>query len=73
MSDACVIANSVDGVIVAVKAEETKIKVSKEAITRLSRLNANVIGAVLTQAEPQKMSYYGDHYYSGEYYGTEKS
>lgn len=73
VSDACVIANSVDGVIVAVKAEETKIKVSKEAITRLSRLNANVIGAVLTQAEPQKMSYYGDHYYSGEYYGTEKS
>ncbi|WP_339726351.1 polysaccharide biosynthesis tyrosine autokinase [uncultured Paraglaciecola sp.] len=73
VSDACVIANSVDGVIVAVKAEETKIKVSKEAVSRLRRLNANVIGAVLTQAEPQKMSYYGDHYYSGEYYGTEKS
>ncbi|MBU3004347.1 GumC family protein [Paraglaciecola arctica] len=72
VSDACVIANSVDGVIVAVKAEETKIKVSKEAVSRLRRLNANVIGAVLTQAEPQKMSYYGDHYYSGEYYGTEK-
>ena len=73
VSDACVIANKVDGVIVAVKAEDTKIKVSKEAVIRLRKLNANVIGAVLTVAEPQKMSYYGDHYYSGEYYGTEKS
>lgn len=73
VSDACVIANKVDGVIVAVKAEDTKIKVSKEAVNRLKKLNANVIGAVLTVAEPQKMSYYGDHYYSGEYYGTEKS
>jgi succinoglycan biosynthesis transport protein ExoP len=47
--------------------------VAKEAVTRLKKLNANVIGAVLTVAEPHKMSYYGDHYYSAEYYGTEKS
>jgi succinoglycan biosynthesis transport protein ExoP len=73
VSDACVLANKVDGVIVAVKSEDTKIKVAKEAVTRLKKLNANVIGAVLTVAEPHKMSYYGDHYYSAEYYGTEKS
>ncbi|MEP1444780.1 MAG: polysaccharide biosynthesis tyrosine autokinase [Paraglaciecola sp.] len=72
VSDACVLANKVDGVIVAVKSEATKIKVSKEAVNRLKKLNANVIGAVLTVAEPQKMSYYGDHYYSGEYYGTQR-
>ncbi|GAC12899.1 GumC family protein [Aliiglaciecola lipolytica] len=70
VSDACIVGTKVDGVIVAVRAEETKIKVSKEAVKRLQKLNANVIGAVLTVAEPQKMSYYGDHYYSGEYYGT---
>jgi succinoglycan biosynthesis transport protein ExoP len=69
VSDACILANKVDGVIFAVKAEETRIKVAKEGISRLHKLNANVIGVVLTSAEPHKMSYYGDHYYSGEYYG----
>jgi capsular exopolysaccharide synthesis family protein len=70
VSDATVIGGKVDGVIVAVRAEVTNIKASKEAIKRLHALNANVVGAVLTLAEPQKMSYYGDHYYAGEYYGT---
>jgi succinoglycan biosynthesis transport protein ExoP len=73
VSDACVLANKVDGVILAVKSESTKIKVSKQAVTRLKKLNANVIGAVLTVAETQKISYYGDNYYSAEYYGVEKS
>jgi capsular exopolysaccharide synthesis family protein len=73
VSDACVLANKVDGVIIAVKADETKIKVSKEAVERLRRVHANVIGAVLTQAEPQKMSEYGADYYQAEYYGVEKS
>lgn len=70
VSDSCILANKVDGVIFAVKAEDTRIKVAKEAVTRLQKLNANIIGAVLTVAEPNKMSYYGDHYYSGEYYGV---
>lgn len=70
VSDSCILANKVDGVVFAVKAEDTRIKVAKEAVTRLQKLNANIIGAVLTVAEPNKMSYYGDHYYSGEYYGV---
>ncbi len=70
VSDSCILANKVDGVIFAVKAEDTRIKVAKEAVSRLQKLNANIIGAVLTVAEPNKMSYYGDHYYSGEYYGA---
>jgi capsular exopolysaccharide synthesis family protein len=70
VSDSCILANKVDAVIFTVKAESTKIKVAKEAVTRLQTLNANVIGTVLTVAEPHKMSYYGDHYYSGEYYGV---
>ncbi|MBL0709552.1 MAG: polysaccharide biosynthesis tyrosine autokinase [Colwellia sp.] len=70
VSDSCILANKVDGVIFAVKAEDTRIKVAKEAVSRLQKLNANIIGAVLTVAEPNKMSYYGDHYYSGDYYGT---
>jgi len=70
VSDSCILANKVDGVVFAVKAEDTRINVAKEAVSRLQKLNANIIGAVLTVAEPNKMSYYGDHYYSGEYYGT---
>ncbi|MDO7086809.1 polysaccharide biosynthesis tyrosine autokinase [Pseudocolwellia sp. AS88] len=70
VSDSCILANKVDGVIFAVKAEDTRIKVAKEAVSRLQKLNANIIGTVLTVAEPHKMSYYGDHYYSGEYYGV---
>jgi capsular exopolysaccharide synthesis family protein len=70
VSDSCILANKVDGVIFAVKAESTKIKVATQAVTRLQKLNANVIGTVLTVAAPHKMSYYGDHYYSGEYYGV---
>jgi capsular exopolysaccharide synthesis family protein len=70
VSDACMLANKVDGVIFAVKAEETRIKVAKEGVSRLQKLNANVIGAVLTVADPDKMKYYGAHYYSGEYYGV---
>ena len=70
VSDSCVIANKVDGVITTVRAEQTKIKVAKESVTRLQKLNANIIGAVLTVAELKKMSYYGDHYYAGEYYGV---
>jgi succinoglycan biosynthesis transport protein ExoP len=62
----------VDGVILAVRAEETKISASKEAVKRLRNLNVNLIGAVLTVAEPQKMSYYGDHYYGEGYYGAQK-
>ncbi|PKH85162.1 GumC family protein [Colwellia sp. Bg11-28] len=70
VSDASILGNKVDAVVVAARAEQTKIKVSKEAVSRLQKLNANVIGAVLTAAEPQKMSYFGDHYYAGEYYGV---
>lgn len=71
VSDSCIVGSQVDGVIVAVRAEQTRIKVAKEAVTRLKKLNSNVVGAVLTVAEPAKMSYYGDHYYVGEYYGSD--
>ncbi|MFC3093311.1 polysaccharide biosynthesis tyrosine autokinase [Alteromonas sediminis] len=69
VSDSCILGNKMDAVVMAVKAEDTKVNVAKEAIKRLRNHNANVIGAVLTVAEPNKMSYYGNHYYAEEYYG----
>ena len=73
VSDSCVLAKMVDATIVAVKAEDTKISMAKETITRLNKVNATITGIVLTQASPQKMSYYGEHYYQDSYYGVEPS
>lgn len=73
VSDSCVLAKMVDATIIAVKAEETKISMAKETITRLRKVNATITGVVLTQASPQKMSYYGEHYYQENYYGVEKA
>jgi succinoglycan biosynthesis transport protein ExoP len=71
VSDSCILANKVDGVIFAVKADETKVKVAESALSRLKKSKVNVIGAVLTIADKQKMAGYGEHYhYSGEYYGV---
>lgn len=72
VSDSCVLAKMVDATIVAVKAEETKIRMAKETITRLNKVHATITGVVLTQASPQKMSYYGEHYYQDNYYGVIK-
>ena len=73
VADSCVLAKMVDATIVAVKAEETKISMAKETVTRLHKVNATITGVVLTQASPKKMSYYGEHYYQDSYYGVEKS
>jgi capsular exopolysaccharide synthesis family protein len=73
VSDATVLSKLSDATIIAVKAEGTKINMAKETVTRLRKVNANITGVVLTQASPQKMSYYGEHYYQEGYYGVEKS
>lgn len=69
VSDSLILAKIVDATIVAVKAEDTKISMAKETISRLHKVNAKITGLVLTQASPQKMSYYGQHYYQDSYYG----
>ncbi|MBL4753646.1 MAG: polysaccharide biosynthesis tyrosine autokinase [Flavobacteriales bacterium] len=69
VSDATVLGHLSDATILTVKAEGTSIKVAQEARSQLQKLGVKVTGAVLSQAEPQRMSYYGDHYYTGDYYG----
>lgn len=71
VSDAAVLSKLADATIIAVKADGTKINMAKETIARLRRVNANITGVVLTQASPQKMSYYGEHYYQEGYYGVD--
>ena len=69
VSDAAVLGHHADCVILAVKAESTTVKMAREALARLGKASVRVTGAVLTQAEPRRMSYYGGHYYHASYYG----
>lgn len=69
VSDAGVLAQLSDAVILAVRAERTSFKNAQESVKRLNKLNANITGGVLTAAEPKKMSYYGESYHQAEYYG----
>jgi len=71
VSDAAVLSKLADATIIAVKAEGTKINMAKETVARLHKVNAKITGVVLTQASPQKMSYYGEHYYQEGYYGVD--
>jgi succinoglycan biosynthesis transport protein ExoP len=71
VSDAAVLSKLADATVIAVKAEGTKINMAKETVARLRKVNANITGIVLTQASPQKMSYYGAHYYQEGYYGVD--
>ena len=68
VSDAVVLGQLADSVIMAIKAESTTVKMTREALGRLKKANVKVTGAVLTQAEPRHMSYYGGHYDHPTYY-----
>jgi len=70
VSDVCVLGNHVDGVIFAVKANETKFNFVKEAVYRLKKLNVNILGTVLTVAEPKTLKDHGNEYYGAKYYGS---
>jgi capsular exopolysaccharide synthesis family protein len=70
VSDAVVVGQISDSVILSIKAESTIVNMAREALNRLQKGNVNVTGAVLTQAVPRRMSYYGKHYYhTSSYYG----
>jgi capsular exopolysaccharide synthesis family protein len=69
VSDSSIIASLADACLVAVKADDTPLKMVSETVKRLSQRGKGVSGAVLTQASPKKMKYYGEHYYQNEVYG----
>ena len=69
VSDSCLLGNKVDAVIFAIKADHTKMSISKKALSRLQKLNVNVVGAVLTVAAPEKIGVYRDNNYSDQSYG----
>ncbi len=70
VSDAIVLGNLVDGVIVSVKFDGTTFPIAQEMLKRLRSNNIEPLGAVLSLFDPRKAkSYYGRRYY-GSYYGS---
>ena len=70
VSDAIVLSRTVDGVVLAVRADSTSGKMAKEAIKRIRAAHVDPLGVVLTQASAKRMAEYGGHYYTDHsYYG----
>jgi len=68
MADAAVLAQAVDGVLLAVEANKTRRGAAQDAVLSLQQIGANVLGIVLTQV-PQRNSRY--YYYYREYYDAD--
>ena len=61
VTDAQIISASVDGTLVVIRAEETKAKRVTEAVNLLKKVDANIIGMVLNEAQTITKSY-SDYY-----------
>lgn len=67
LSDAATLATRVEGVLVMIDASNFRRGAVKSSLRRLSLVNANVLGAVLTKFDPKSAD--GEYrYYSYEYY-----
>lgn len=70
VTDACVVASKVDGVILVLASGSISPQIAKEAKTRLKQAKAHILGAVLNKVDIGAGHYgYGYGYYY--YYGTD--
>ena len=65
MADAAVLAQAVDGVLLAVEAGKTRRGAAQDAVLGLQQVGANLLGVVLTQVPTRNSRYY---YYYRDYY-----
>lgn len=65
MADAAVLAQAVDGVLLAVEAGKTRRGAAQDAVASLQQVGANLLGVVLTQVPSRSSRYY---YYYRDYY-----
>lgn len=66
VTDAAIISKVVDGVVLIIAYKETKKEAAKKAQKTLNKVNAHILGVLMTKAEIKKNSSY---YY---YYGNDK-
>jgi len=67
VTDAVVLSQRVDGVLLVIKAGATKTAAAQQTVNQLRRLNANLLGVVLNRVPTR-----GSHYYSNEYYSYQE-
>ncbi len=67
VTDASIIAGHVDGTILCVAQSETPVDAVKASVKSLSKVNANLLGAVMTKADSRRNGAYSYNYYSYEY------
>ena len=67
VTDACVLAPRVDGVLIVIKPGVTKLAACKQAIEQLRHVGAKILGVVLNEIEIKRSRYYYYHY-RGYYY-----
>ncbi|MCB0166148.1 MAG: polysaccharide biosynthesis tyrosine autokinase [Anaerolineae bacterium] len=63
-ADAAIMSNRVDGLVLVVQAEKTRLGAAQEALETLQQAGANILGAVLNRTKPQQGRY---HYYHKPY------
>ena len=69
LADAAVLGSQVDGVLVVVRAGQTRRELARQAVAALRQANARIVGALLNRVAPRSGGYYyyyydryGDHY-----------
>lgn len=70
VTDSTILAAEVDGTILIITHGDTPIEMAKTAKKALDKVNANILGVVLTKAELKNRGYY--YYYDYEYSHQEK-
>ena len=65
VSDAIVMSQFVNQVVYLIKADETTYQLVQEGISRLQKVGAPIVGAILNQVNPPKKSGYGYYGYYG--------
>ena len=72
VTDAVIISQLVDGVILVVKPGETQISALKQAVERLRQVDANLLGVVLNKIPKNGRSYYYEYYTYKDYYDEDE-
>jgi capsular exopolysaccharide synthesis family protein len=65
VADATLMARHMDGVLLVLRAGQTRWQAARQALDRLHQAGANVVGVVLNGVPTRHSGYYGNYYYSG--------
>jgi capsular exopolysaccharide synthesis family protein len=73
VTDAVVMSTLVDSVLIIVSAAKTRRGSLQQAVERLQKANANIVGIALNRLSPKSGGYYYYYYYERPYYHDDQS